>query len=361
MSPQEGAAATAVDAADDVSRDSMHLREGTRKGRKLSIDYLLEGESIQTNPYLAAFAASGLPEVLRSDPNFFSWANIKGKVLRKEVAEASAAAARVPAAIAKTRRGRHDATAGDMGGGAEGHRGAVSDDAGPSSDGLGDGTGMVFFDLCSGKGFTSVLLAHRYPKARVLMFDKNAKMNLAHLKSLDPRVTFHRMDLYSDEMEATIRDAVAAHGTNGSAIVGVHLCGDLSRRAIELWDACGVDGLVLSPCCLVREVRGHRQPKGRFGYGLPRLARKTGWDAYKLWCLFLFNHVGVMRRASAKGEEGEGDGEKGERRAGSAGGWDRPGGIRRDLNWDDDMISDRNAFLCVSRGPGGDYCLPCTR
>jgi hypothetical protein len=57
-------------------------------GRKLSIDYFLEGESVKTNPYLRAFAASGLPTLMKSDPNFFSWANIKGKVLRKEVAEA---------------------------------------------------------------------------------------------------------------------------------------------------------------------------------------------------------------------------------------------------------------------------------
>jgi hypothetical protein len=38
--------------------------------------------------------------------------------------------------------------------------------------------------------------------------------------------------------------AAALHGGNGSAVVGVHLCGDLARRAVELWDTCGVDALV---------------------------------------------------------------------------------------------------------------------
>lgn len=233
--------------------------------RKLSIDFLLEGESVKTNPYLRAFAASGLPTVLKSDPHFFSWANIKSKVLRKEVAEASAAAARVPAAIAKA---RGKGTGGGRGGsgknayacGASGSTGAPTTSCGAASDaplevvvrddedfdGLGDGEGVVFFDLCSGKGFTSILLAHRYPKARVLMFDKNEKMNLRHLESqhLASRVTFHPADLYAEDTAALVRDAVTLHGANGSAIVGVHLCGDLARRAIELWDTCSVDALV---------------------------------------------------------------------------------------------------------------------
>jgi hypothetical protein len=55
-------------------------------------------------------------------------------------------------------------------------------------------------------------------------------------------VTFHGACLYSDETTALVRDAVATHGGNGSAVVGVHLCGDLARRAIELWATCGVDG-----------------------------------------------------------------------------------------------------------------------
>lgn len=261
MLPQEEQAAGGVVDDDESS--------GGRGARKLSIDFLLEGESVKTNPYLRAFAASGLPTVLKSDPHFFSWANIKSKVLRKEVAEASAAAARVPAAIAKARgkgigggrggSGENAYTCGARGGtGAPATScsysyGAASD--APSEavvrdldafDGLGDGEGVVFFDLCSGKGFTSILLAHRYPKARVLMFDKNEKMNLRHLESqhLASRVTFHPADLYAEDTAALVRDAVILHGANGSAIVGVHLCGDLARRAIELWDTCGVDALV---------------------------------------------------------------------------------------------------------------------
>ena len=207
---------------------------------------------MRTNPYLRAFASSALSETMRADPNYKSWANINGKVLRKEIAEASAAAARVPAAIAKAR----DGDARGDGGRPRGRKNAPAatptptaldatargdgDDAG---DPLGDGAGVVIFDLCSGKGFTSLLLAHRYPKARVFMVDKCAKMNLKHLDSLAGRVSFSAADLYARDVEVLIRDALAEHGANGSCIVGVHLCGDLSRRAVELFIACGVDGL----------------------------------------------------------------------------------------------------------------------
>jgi hypothetical protein len=77
------------------------------------------------------------------------------------------------------------------------------------------------------------------------------------------------------------------------------------------------------------------------------LARKTGWDAYGLWCRFLFHHAGFV----GDGGDGDGDGDGDARRFGTP---------RRDLDWDEDMISERNAFLCVSRGaPLGDACAPC--
>ena len=307
--------------------------DGDGRRKKLAIDYLLEGESVRTNPHLRAFSESTLPDVLRDDPNFKSWASIKSKSLRKEIAEASAAASRCPRAVAKALEARRE--------------GSVVTGSTSGTDPLGDGTDVVFFDLCSGKGFTSVFLAHRYPNARVVMVDANAKMNLTHLKSLAPRVTFHCLDLYGEETLALLRRETATSGKKASAVVGVHLCGDLARRAIELWDASNADALVLSPCCLVREVHARRRPCGRFGYGLPLLARKSGWDAYGLWCRFLFHHAGFV----GDGGDGDGDGDGDARRFGTP---------RRDLDWDEDMISERNAFLCVSRGaPLGDACAPC--
>jgi hypothetical protein len=77
---------------------------------------------------------------------------------------------------------------------------------------------------------------------------------------------------------------------------------------------------VLSPCCLVRELRGPKQPAGRFGYGLARLAKKSGWDAYRLWCVFLFNHVGVTYDGQRRRRGGGGGEEKLEEDGGGGGG-----------------------------------------
>ena len=186
------------------------------------------------------------------------------------------------------------------------------------------------------------------PSSGVVMVDANKKMNLTHLRSLAPRVTFHCLDLYGEETLALLRRETATSGKKASAVVGVHLCGDLARRAIELWDASNADALVLSPCCLVREVLSKKQPCGRFGYGLPKLARKSGWDAYGLWCRFLFHHAGFV--GDGGDARGDGDGEQNARRFGTP---------RRDLDWDeDDQRAQR--VLCVSRGaPLGDACAPC--
>jgi methylase of polypeptide subunit release factors len=36
---------------------------------------------------------------------------------------------------------------------------------------------MVLFDICSGKGFTALLLSKAFPLARVVMIDSDAVMN----------------------------------------------------------------------------------------------------------------------------------------------------------------------------------------
>ena len=201
---------------------SLGAGDGAARRKKLAIDYLLEGESVRTNPHLRAFAESTLPDVLRDDPNFKSWASIKSKSLRKEIAEASAAASRCPRAVAKAIEARRERA--QPANSREGtNDGSDVSSCAPGTDPLGDGTDVVFFDLCSGKGFTSVFLAHRYPKARVVMVDANKRMNLKHLESLAPRVTFHCLDLYSAETMALLTRETRASGKTASAVVGIHL------------------------------------------------------------------------------------------------------------------------------------------
>ena len=194
------------DTHDGVAR----RRRRRPRRKKLAIDYLLEGERADEPSPPRAFAESTLPDGLRDDPNFKSWASIKSKSLAQGDRRGVCRGVEVPpggrqGARGETRygvdgkhAGRHDER--------RFRRVTVRHRDGPP---LGDGTDVIFFDLCSGKGFTSVFLAHRYPKARVVMIDANKRMNLTHLESLSPRVTFHCLDLYSAETAALLeaRDA----------------------------------------------------------------------------------------------------------------------------------------------------------
>jgi hypothetical protein len=123
----------------------------------------------------------------------------------------------------------------------------------------------------------------------VVMVDNDRRMKVTHLKS-EQRVRFIAVDVY----DGVLDEAMARARAGGARVVvcGVHLCGDLSRRSIELWSRYG-DILVLSPCCLVREVRPQKRPHGTFGYRLPEVAKRLGADAcsYDLWCKLLFAHV----------------------------------------------------------------------
>ena len=59
---------------------------------------------------------------------------------------------------------------------------------------------------------------------------------------------FHLQDLFSEDAARTVAAAAAGRVC---IIIGIHLCGELSRRAIQLWERSGAAALVLSPCCLV--------------------------------------------------------------------------------------------------------------
>lgn len=148
-----------------------------------------------------------------------------------------------------------------------------------------DGEGLSFVDLCSGKGFLSTMLAWEFPKAAIHMCDFDTRLELSHLWNL-PNVQFHLQDLYSKEAEDTVAAAVSAsRRTRGGAciIVGVHLCGELSRRAIQLWRDAGAAALVMSPCCLPR-----RRRHDVFGYHVKDQAKKMKVPSYQLWCTMLY-------------------------------------------------------------------------
>ncbi len=154
-----------------------------------------------------------------------------------------------------------------------------------------DDPGVLLIDMCSGKGITAALAGLAFPRATVLMLDRNRKMRLDHLKHL-PNVTFHNMDVHSPAFMPWLRRTVAEHrarvapGTARVGVIAIHLCGHLSTTAIDAFNRTpGIDALGLFPCCLPCRSC------------IPARARRLGRDAHTLWCWELFHQInGVAAR-----------------------------------------------------------------
>jgi hypothetical protein len=269
--------------------------------RKRSVEYLLEGESVKTNRHLARFAASPYLNILLEDEASTALLSRSSRSLRKEIIEAYAVLEQVEGAL----------------------RDAGAAHSSPAT----------LIDLCSGKGFLSVVLALEFPAAAVLMVDSNASIKLGHVSSR-PNLHFLRADvlapgfgpLLTCSLEnlragrplrpvpleggqsaaslaraarrsaaavsagtaaaamappaAAAPSAAAAGAPSANAIsaqqnspitgcppacvaaapslprppcvvVGMHLCGPLSPRAVELFgELTAIDALILAPCCL---------------------------------------------------------------------------------------------------------------
>ena len=243
-----------------------------------------------------------------------------GKKAHKEVTEAFAAAAKTRALIAAL-----DAT---------------SDDQASV-----DGAGWTIFDACSGKGVAAILYSFWFPRAKIVMLDADGAMDLTHVRAR-ANVTFRHVDLYGESVVEAIRDECgdgdASDATSdatsdttsdvcgrsersargGAILVGVHLCGALSPRLIDL--AFGLDeirGLVLCPCCV----------KGTLGRDCVRSGKERGVGAYVVLC--------ETFRALCEREI-------------CIGGGDRGGGFVR-IAADEDVMSPVNCFITVAKPHGG--------
>ena len=228
-----------------------------------ALDFMLASESALANPYVRAFVdEKPLLERFLHDPAMAHWS--KKKNLRKEVTEAMGALTQIRRCVDAKER----------------------DGDGPPRDAHGEprrtdsGSGLVFVDLCAGRGMLSIVLAHFFPQARVLMVDSDPKIKLPHLACL-PTVEHHLLDVQSAKTLDLVRGAVR-DATRACVVVGVHLCGDLSRRAVQLFLETEARALVLCPCCLPR-----RRRHDVFGFHVVDQARSLGREPHGVWCMAL--------------------------------------------------------------------------
>ena len=192
-----------------------------RAQSRRSVDYLLAGTSVVTNSHLARFAAAPYLQWLCSSPEFSPMLNRTSKQLRKEIIESYAVIEAIESALAAAH--------------------PFDDRPLPPS---------CIVDLCSGKGFLSVLLALEFPDTPVTMLDNNASIKTDHVVMLS-NLHFRCADVMSSDISSELADVEIAASGGARIAVGMHLCGLLSPRAIELFGASDfLDWLVLVPCCL---------------------------------------------------------------------------------------------------------------
>jgi len=130
-------------------------------------------------------------------------------------------------------------------------------------------------DVACGKGFLSTLVALMHPKTRVIAVDADEGADRSHFKHLK-NATFVRTNIMEEEFERLVREA-------GEKVIltGIHLCGELSERFLEVARSCpNVKVAVLMPCCEGNFPR----PKYRFLIEEGKL--------YEAWCAHLVSLTG---------------------------------------------------------------------
>jgi len=111
--------------------------------------------------------------------------------------------------------------------------------------------GWHVVDLCSGKSMTTSLLAVNHPGVVVTAIDRLASRFVPHYAAAGKlSVTYHEMDVLADGFVEKVAEMVEVVG-RPTVVMGMHLCGKLSERAIETFHRIPLARVcVLSPCCL---------------------------------------------------------------------------------------------------------------
>lgn len=119
-----------------------------------------------------------------------------------------------------------------------------------------DGGAWHLVDLCCGKSFTAAVATLRWPGLVVTAVDRVNAATLPHWNegAANRRCTvkYASIDVLSDDFVPALREIIG-RVDRPTLLVGMHLCGQLSVRAIDAFgNLAGVQAAVLSPCCLPR-------------------------------------------------------------------------------------------------------------
>lgn len=148
---------------------------------------------------------------------------------------------------------------------------------------------VFVIDLCSGKGTTAALcgaLDRPGSNSAFLAVDRLLPHAVPHFLNGD-KVRYLCRDVMAEGMFDELGDIVREQTGEGRTciLVGMHLCGLLSERAVDFFDRIReVRGLVLSPCCLPRRheqrMIGFEKVKPGDGEGTAELFNYFRWSEH---------------------------------------------------------------------------------
>jgi hypothetical protein len=330
---------TALAADDSDSTEQLHRR---RPGYEFHMERLVQecAQQLPHHPFLQEFATSPLATLFQTNvPLAQSFGRVNRSRIRKELMESAALSCRLKQVLQRFDNDIHDTTT----------TCTMTSPTTPTTPPTNaHRRRLVIWDLCCGKGFSSLWLAFntfaddddevtttngadcsnsssycpRTRKIQIHMTDINGDSDRSWLhdnptlfgpkKEQDDNddtgrlLTFHCLDIYSKALEDEIRASVVTDDTPPLLIlVGIHTCGDLSRRVLELGRICGAQATLINPCCCVENVRLVKRRTGSFGYDTPRKARHFHGivSVYQLWCWMLWGYAQSQEQQQQGGDE----------------------------------------------------------
>jgi len=154
----------------------------------------------------------------------------------------------------------------------------------------------MIIDLCSGKCLTTTLLSILYPRGKFLAVDKLRVQMVPHNNTTTTNGSSNRwylcQDIKKDVFVQYLKQFIQEHcGTDDTNVdpqrvpilVGMHLCGHLSTRAIELFQHIpSIGALILCPCCLPSSKQRNRTEE------------VVGENLYEMWADSLMKQTTEM-------------------------------------------------------------------
>jgi len=134
-------------------------------------------------------------------------------------------------------------------------------------------------DLCCGKGFLATLVAVMYPQFKVTAVDWLEAPFLPHFNEAGIlNCDYAILNVLAPSFSTDVDSLIDEKGGRPAIVLGMHLCGLLSFRAIQLLeDLPRVHGLVLSPCCLPNATMAEGTPSSVY-------EGKKEVQKYDRWC-----------------------------------------------------------------------------